>query len=159
MNHEKAAFLPDEIQAKNMQIEKTYFKILKEIAKLSTSFENSNLRVRIEIDLTYYPGKENEIFELLTSYVFLLLSRNDEGHLRIGYAIHESAARYLGQTDYNKLVRIIYSQTIPSKTGNEDCLTVFPYYDDIYEEARYFVRDHEEEDPYYKFIQEEFKGQ
>ena len=150
--------LPSASQLRNMAIEEAYFKTIQEIAELSKSFPNPKLRIRIEIDLKHCLGKDNEIFELLTPYVYLLLTRNDAGELKIGYAVNDCSVGYLGQLYFTKLIRIIYSHTIHSKTG-EECLEVFPYHSEIYEEARHFASDFEEEYPHYKFIQEEFKGQ
>jgi hypothetical protein len=158
MNHSKAISLSEELQARNKTIEKVYFKILKEIADLSKSFSDPDMRVRIEIDLKHYPGKENEVFELLTSYLYLVLTQNDNGQLRIGYAVNDSAIRHLGQVHFNKLLRIIYAYTKPPKKGSEECLEVFPYYSDIYEEARHFASGFDEEDPHYKLVLEDYKG-
>jgi hypothetical protein len=158
MNHFKATGLRAEVQAKNKQIEKIYFKILKEIAELSKSFPDPDLRLRVEIDLKHYPGKENEVFELLTPYVYLVLTKDDDGHFKIGYAVNDSAIRHLGQTHFTKLIRVIYLNTGQPKADSQDCLEVFPYYSDIYEEARHFASNLYEEDPHYKLTQEEFKG-
>ena len=141
MNQEKATFLPDELRIRNKEIEKIYFKILKEIAELSRSFPDPKLRVRIEIDLKHYPRTENEVFELLTPYVYLLLMKSDEGQLRISYAINDNAVACLGQLYFTQLIRIIYSHTIRSKAKGQDSLEVLPYYCDIYEEARHFAID------------------
>ena len=158
MNQEKATFLPDALRDRNKEIEKIYFKILKDIAELSKSFPDPDLRLRIEIDLKHYPGKENEIFELLTPYVYLVLTRDGDGHFKIGYAVNDSAIRHLGQTHFTKLIRVIYLNTGQPKADNDECLEVFPYYSDVYEEARHFASNLYEEDPHYKLVQEEFKG-
>ncbi|NEU09797.1 hypothetical protein GZH53_15830 [Flavihumibacter sp. R14] len=157
MTHSNATSLSEELQATNKAIEKVYFKILKEIAELSKSFEDPDLRFRIEIDLKHYPKEENEVFELLTSYMYLVLNRNDGGQLKIGYAVNDTAIRHLGHLHYNKLLRIIYANTKP-KPGSDECLEVFPYYSDIYEEARHFASGLEEEDPHYKLVLEDYKA-
>ena len=151
-------FLPSARLQRNVAIRKAYFKTVQEIAELSKSFPNFNLRARIEIDREHYPGERHEIFELLTPYAYLLFNTNDEGQFKISYAINDNAIGFLGQIFFTQVIRIIYSQTLNPLTNIQDCLEIFPFHSEIYEEARHMIRDHEYEDDHYKLIIEEFKG-
>ena len=156
--NDQVTLLPLIRQTRNAAIREAYFKTIQEIAELSKSFPNFNLRARIEIDREHYPGERHEIFELLTPYAYLLLTTNDEGQLRISYAINDNSVGFLGQIFFTQVIRIIYLQTLNSLTNIQDCLEIFPYHSEIYEEARHMIRDHEYEDYHYKLIIEEFKG-
>ncbi|WP_423149729.1 hypothetical protein [Rubrolithibacter danxiaensis] len=152
MNYLQAIHLPDRQKVRNHEIKKCYFKIIKEIAELSTSFKSENLRTRIEIDHKQNQNAQSEIYEVLTDYIYLCLNADKQGHFSIAYALNDCASVYLGQALYTQVIRILYKLTASSNANVniEDCLQVFPYYSEVFDDARNIVRNKEYN--YYKQI-------
>jgi hypothetical protein len=137
MNYLKAIQLPKKEQACNFEVQKAYYKIAEEINSLFKTLSNPHFRVRVEINHKENPQAKQEVHEVLTPFIFLILNADEKGNYTIRYALNSSATYHLGQAMFNQLLRIIYKNTMLCNTREniEDRLEYIPYYPDAFEEA------------------------
>lgn len=123
---------------RNNQIREAYFEIIKEITQLSRSFSTTQLRTRIEIDHSKNKHAVWQVHDFLTPYLYLHLNMDNEGKHSISYASNEEAIRYLGFNSYTQVIRSIYKHT---SGDTADCLEVFYYTYERYEDALEDIRN------------------
>ena len=103
------------LQTRNQEVEKVFFKIIKETSALLQSFEGKKYRTAINVDHSASGKETNLIHECITFFWNITLTKNRMGYTMIYFTADKESITKFGQRLSNRALRQVFKCTMQEK--------------------------------------------
>lgn len=113
-----------ELQARNTQVEKAFYQIVKETSALLSPFEAKKYRTLITVNHNDSGKVTNLISEHITFFWNITLTKNKQGYYMIYFTPDQESITKFGQRLVNRAIRQLFKCTAQEKNkpNIEDCI-------------------------------------